>query len=152
MALTDDARRRLFSKLVNALGEAEAVSLMDELPPPGEGAVSKAHVDRHFDTVDLRFAAVDQRFDVVDQRFDALEHRFDAVERRLDGLEQRVDALEQRLDAVEQRLIDRLERRIAEHRGEMHTLLSKHTRVTVLATVTMNAATIGAVFTAVGLS
>lgn len=134
MALTEESRRSLFTKLVSVLGEADAVSLMDELPPPGEGAVSKAHMDQRFD-------AVDQRFDVVDQRFDAVERRVD-----------------EKVQACERRLGERIDERTAELRGEMAELradlsdrLAKHTRVTVTATVTMNAATMAVVLSAVGL-
>lgn len=126
MALTDEARRRLFATLVSVVGEADAVSLMDELPPPGEGAVSKAHIDA--------------RFDAVDQRFNAVDQRFDAVERRID----------EKLHASEARLEARFDQRASEVQADAADRLAKHTRVTVGATVAMNAATIGVVLTALG--
>lgn len=119
MALTDEARRRLFTTLVSVLGEADAVSLMDELPPPGEGAVSKAHIDA---------------------RFDAVDQRFNAVERRID----------EKLHASEERLEARFDQRASEVQAYVADRLAKHTRVTVGATVAMNAATIGVVLTALG--
>lgn len=115
MVMTEEGRRALFSRLVEVLGEAEAVVLIDQLPSPGHEVATKQHVDE-------RFAEFEQllRAEVGQLRS---ECRTDMAELRTE---------------------------MAELRAEVNDRLARHTRVTVGATVAMNAATMGVVLTALG--
>jgi len=137
MALTESARHELFTALVTALGEANAVTLIDQLPPPGRepattedldrlGESLRAHTDRGL--ADLR-AHTDRGL------ADLRAH----TDRGLADLRAHTDG---GLASV------RVE--IADLKVEFADRLSRHTRVTVVAVVTMNAATIAAVAALVG--
>lgn len=85
MDISDADRPALYARLTEALGEQEAVALMQHLPPSGWEAVERLlgllatteGTDRGFTEVDRRFTEVYRRFDAVDRRFDGLEERID---------------------------------------------------------------------------
>lgn len=90
--MTEDRRYRLHRKLEETLGDEEAATLMEHLPPyPWDTLAMKEDVTRAVDNlsekIDARFAAfevkIDARFAAVDSRFEALEEktatRFDTL-------------------------------------------------------------------------
>lgn len=65
MVITESNRHRLHQALIDALGEQEAATLMEHLPPIGWADVAtKGDLD-HLRTV------IDARFDTTEARFDA---------------------------------------------------------------------------------
>ena len=97
MAVSEESRHRLYSKLELVLGSEEATVLMEHLPPVGWADVAtKRDLDALEARIGGRFEAVDARFEAVDVRFDALESRMDA---RFDAMDSRFEALEGRLTA-----------------------------------------------------
>ncbi len=64
MTITEADRHRLHQALVNQLGEAEAATLMEHLPPTGWADVATKTDLAHLQSaVDTRFEAVGTRFD-----------------------------------------------------------------------------------------
>jgi hypothetical protein len=49
MAMTDEARRSLFTRLVEVLGDTDAVTLIDQLPPAGHDIVTRQYLDERLD-------------------------------------------------------------------------------------------------------
>lgn len=138
MAVADEARRALFAKLVSALGEEEAVTLMDHLPPPGETAVTQADL-----------LGSEAR---LQQRIQGVESRLD---QRIDGLDQRIDALDQRtherMGELEQRLMHQLSSTADQLRADVAMQFAHTTRVFVLAVVLSNATIASLAFAAAHL-
>ncbi len=126
MALTESARHELFTALVTALGEANAVTLIDQLPPPGREPATTEDLDRLGESLRAH----------TDRGLADLRAHTD---RGLADLRAHTDG---GLASV------RVE--IADLKVEFADRLSRHTRVTVVAVVTMNAATIAAVAALVG--
>jgi hypothetical protein len=77
VAVTDQARNRLYNQVREAWGEEVAATMMELLPPAGW-----ADVARQADMT-LRFDAIDHRFDAIDHRFESIDHRFESIERQL---------------------------------------------------------------------
>ena len=73
MAVTDQARNQLFNRLREALGDEDAATMMELLPPVGWADVARQR------DLDQLGASIDQRFDGLEARLDL---RFDAVEQR----------------------------------------------------------------------
>ena len=97
MTPSETKRLALFEKLVEALEEGPAVTLMEHLPPIGwdqfatkaDLAAMQAHIDARFTRVDARFTEVDARFTEIDARFTEIDARFTEVDARIDtGLAQ----------------------------------------------------------------
>ncbi len=128
MSVTEESRHRLHQALDRTIGEEEATTLMEHLPPVGWTDVATkddlAHLREH---VDARFeterAHVDQRFDHlqenIDQRFAAdrldTDHRFAAAATATANLtaamkagfevaDKRMALIEQRLAGIDARL------------------------------------------------
>lgn len=120
MTITDESRFHLHQRLAEVLGQEEASTLMEHLPPVGWADVATrrdldhafAHLEATFDRqFALQRAEFIDRFGQIDGRLGRLEGRIDALDIRIDRLEQRIDGLERRIDGLDVR-IDRLERRI----------------------------------------
>jgi len=70
MTITEASRHRLHEALIDKLGEEEASTLMEHLPPVGWADVAtKTDIEHLWVAMDARFEA----FEAVDHRFDALE-------------------------------------------------------------------------------
>jgi hypothetical protein len=86
MAISEESRHQLHSKLDEVLGPAEAATLMAHLPPVGWADVATkrdlAELERR---VNMRFSEHDRRFESVDRRFESVDRRFDRMD---DTLEQ----------------------------------------------------------------
>lgn len=82
MAVTDQARNLLFNRLREALGDDEAATMMELLPPVGWAEVARrSDLDQLERRLELRFAALGERFAAVDARFDGVEKRLDQTNR-----------------------------------------------------------------------
>jgi len=76
MAISEQSRHELHTKLEETVGQRAATTLMEHLPPVGWADVAtkqdlaqmEERLALRFEAIDLRFEAVDQRFDHVDQR------------------------------------------------------------------------------------
>jgi hypothetical protein len=78
MTVTEEGRHRLHQALDRTVGEEEATTLMEHLPPVGWADVAtKQDLDHLREHVDGRF---DREREYVDLRFDAVDHRFDAAQ------------------------------------------------------------------------
>ena len=85
MTPSETKRLTLFEKLVEALEEEPAVTLMEHLPPIGwdqfatkaDLAAMQVHIDARFTRVDARFTEIDARFTEVDARFTEVNARID---------------------------------------------------------------------------
>jgi hypothetical protein len=83
MATTEDDRFRLQQRLREQLGEREAVTLMELLPPVGWADVATKRDLEHLEQrMDARFAGVDARFGALEQR---MELRFQAQDARFEA-------------------------------------------------------------------
>ncbi|HVX19137.1 MAG TPA: hypothetical protein VHA73_13990 [Acidimicrobiales bacterium] len=92
--MTDErSRHQLYVTLEEHLGEHQADTLMELLPPVGWADVATKH-DLHAleERIDHRFDAVDHRFDAMEKRFDL---RFAAMDERFDL---RFAAMDERFD------------------------------------------------------
>jgi hypothetical protein len=126
MAVDEARRHRLYETMRERLGEEEAATLLEYLPPVGWADVATkrdldaletslrgdldrrfGEVERHFGHVDARFGAIDGRFGHVEGRLGAMEVRFDEIDRQLRRVDGRLDEIDRRLEAIDGR-IDRL--------------------------------------------
>ena len=118
MATTEPARHQLYRRLSEIIGDEEADTLMELLPPVGWADVAtKADIEHLAEHTDMRFAAVDARFAAVDKRFDQVDARFDDLDRSIDW----------RISATESRMLTA----IADLRTELHRSLRLNLIVTV---------------------
>lgn len=118
MAVDERSRHRLRLRLADVLGEAEAHTLMDHLPPAGWGddagrddlAGLAASVRNQLDALGERVAGLDRRLtervDGLDQR---LSHRIDGIDSRTATVERRFSEVDNRLEQLEDRLVTRIE-------------------------------------------
>jgi hypothetical protein len=101
MAVTDDARRDLFRRLNEVLGDGHAVTLMDQFPPAGADVLTRDHLDvalaAQTARMEQRFAEMEQRFGRIDQRFAEMEQRFAEMEQRFAEMEQRFAGVDGRI-------------------------------------------------------
>jgi hypothetical protein len=94
VATTDHDRNHLYNTLRETIGDHDAATMMELLPPVGWADVARrsdvdalrAHVDIHFETVDRRFVDIDRRFGDIDRRFGDIDRRFGDIDRRFDEL------------------------------------------------------------------
>lgn len=78
MTITEASRHRLHEALIDKLGEEEASTLMEHLPPVGWADVAtKTDIEHLRVSMDARFEAFEAK---MDGRFEAVDHRFDALE------------------------------------------------------------------------
>jgi hypothetical protein len=84
MAITEDDRLRMQRTLRRLMGERDAVTLMEHLPPVGWADVAtRRDLDHLHEQMEARFEAIDARFEAIDARFEAIDARFEATEPRL---------------------------------------------------------------------
>ena len=89
MAISEEARHELYTKLEALLGRAEATTLMEHLPPVGWADVAtRRDLDQLEGRMDMRFAAVGQDLGQLEGRMDM---RFAAMGKVLERLEERMD-------------------------------------------------------------
>ncbi len=139
--LVDETRRlALLSRLSEVLGEEEARTLIECLPPVRWEQLAtkddvKASEDQIRTEMNGKFAQVDAEFARVHTRIDGLEDKMDAGFESLRGelaehrAEQRGELAEQRGELAEHRAEQRGE--LAEHRGEIALQMAKMTRTMV---------------------
>ncbi len=154
----EDKRLALLTRLVEVLGQEEARTLMESLPPVlwHELATKadikdreerlRAELDARFEKIDARFEKIDARFDRVDARFDQIEGRVDArfekIDARFDQIEGRIDQIEGRVDARFDKIEDWVDARfdklagvLERMRGETALQFATQTRTLVLTLV-----------------
>jgi hypothetical protein len=110
MSVTEESRHRLHQALDRTIGEEEATTLMEHLPPVGWSDVAtKTDLD-HLRTlidgnVDHRFDLIESRFDTVDERFKEFDAKIDALDTKIDGLDTKFgakfDALDAKIDGLD---------------------------------------------------
>ena len=104
MLMEESRRLALLDRLREVLGEEEARTLIECLPPVRwEQLATKDDVraseeriltemNGKFDGVDAKFDGVDAKFDGVDAKFDGVDAEFARVHTRIDGLEHQMDS------------------------------------------------------------
>ncbi|MGI8876013.1 MAG: hypothetical protein ACR2KP_17170, partial [Egibacteraceae bacterium] len=94
MAVDEAARRQLRTRLVELLGEEEAITLMTQLPPSGWGEVAtRSNVADVAADVERLSARVDGLSAEMDRRFADVDRRLEAIERQLVRQDDMIDAL-----------------------------------------------------------
>lgn len=107
MAVDERSRHRLRLRLAELLGEAEAHTLMDHLPPAEWGDVAtRRELEALSSSVRNRLDALGERLSEVDQR---LGERITAVDERTGAVERRHFEVDRRLVQLEDRLVHRIE-------------------------------------------
>lgn len=105
MAITEESRYRLHSRLKTTLGDEEAATLMEHLPPVGWADVAtKQDLAQLGDRIDHRFEVVDERFNGIDERFKGLDERFKGLDERFKGIDERFKGLEHQIEAMGHRI------------------------------------------------
>jgi hypothetical protein len=115
VAARSERREALRQALAAQIGEDEAATLMEQLPPfDWSRLATKDDLARLEDRIDERFVGIDERFRSLERRFDGFEQRVDdrfiGLERRFDdrfvGLERRFD---DQLGGLANRIDDRFD-------------------------------------------
>jgi predicted nuclease with TOPRIM domain len=143
MSTDEPSRHRLLLRLQQVLGEEEAATLMERLPPDRWDELARRE---DVDGLAGRFRTLEGRFDTLEGRFDTLEGRFDTLEGRFEILEGRVQTLEHevrdlrkdmvhgfatvdlRFEELERRLELRFDRQRDELVGVLHDRIDRQTR------------------------
>ena len=116
MAITDESRFHLHQRLAEVLGQEEASTLMEHLPPVGWADVATrrdldhafTHLEATFDRqLALQRSEFTDRFGQIDGHLGRLDGRIDGLERRIDGLDIRIDGLERRIDGLDAKIDSR---------------------------------------------
>ena len=98
MAISEESRHQLHSKLDVVLGREEAATLMAHLPPVGWADVATKHdLDLLSERFDLRFGMVERRLEDHDRRFDEHDRRFDRIDRRFDRIDDELKQIRREL-------------------------------------------------------
>lgn len=107
MAVDERSRHRLCLRLADVLGEAEAQTLMDHLPPAewGEPA-TRQELAGLAAVVRAQLDAIGERITGLDER---LAERIAGVDARTADVERRNIELDHRLVQLEDRLVDRID-------------------------------------------
>lgn len=160
MPVDERSRHQLFSHLDQVLGEEDAATLIEHLPPVGWADVATKRdldalelrldqrfvgVDQQFSSVYQQFASVDQQFaslrELMDERFASVDQRFTSVDQRFDHMDRRFDQLDR---SVDHRLVDHEKRFDVRLEALEHKLLAgfrkelnEQTRLIVFGMVTI---------------
>jgi septal ring factor EnvC (AmiA/AmiB activator) len=136
MAVDERRRSELFQAAAQVLGQEQAVTMFELLPPPGTDVASQQAVDHRFDLVDRRFEEIDRRFEQVDQRFQQIDQRFDRLEASVRASHDDLARLfRTELAAVDARIVQMRDEAIAVSRGELMAAVSGQTRAMVVAVI-----------------
>jgi|GEM_PF-1560429 len=114
MVVDERSRRAMRRRLEEVLGEENATTLMEYLPP--EELATKRDLEGLEQRLTLRISG-------VEGRMDGLEGRMDGLEGRMDGLEGRMGGLERNLVAMEQRLNERIDLKIESCEHRLHSAI-----------------------------
>jgi hypothetical protein len=107
MAVDERSRHRLCLRLAEVLGEAEAQTLMEQLPPAGwRDGVTRQDLAGLAAVVRAQIDALGERITGLDQR---LTERIAAVDVRAAEVERRNMEVDHRLVQLEDRLVDRID-------------------------------------------
>ena len=84
-------------------------------------------IDQHLEQIDGRFQQIDERFAQIDQRFDEIDEKFKQMYLRFKQIDERLDSMETRLTVIEATMVtkDYLDRKLAELRGDLITVIRK---------------------------
>jgi len=107
MVVDERSRRAMRRRLEEVLGEENATTLMEYLPP--EELATKRDLE-----------GLEQRLTL---RISGVEGRMDGLEGRMDGLEGRMGGLERNLVAMEQRLNERIDLKIESCEHRLHSAI-----------------------------
>ena len=115
MPVTEESRHRLHQALDRTIGDEEATTLMEHLPPVGWVDIATkqdiALVRSDIEGLEVRmttgFEAVDQRFETMDARmttgFEAVDQRFETMDARMttgfEAVDQRFETMDARMAA-----------------------------------------------------
>jgi hypothetical protein len=125
MAVDEARRHRLYETVRERLGEEEAATLLEYLPPVGWADVAtkrdldalearlQGDLDRRFGEVERQFGHVDARFGEIVGQFGEIDGRFGRIEGRFREMEVRFDEIDRQLRRVDGRF-DGLDRRFGE--------------------------------------
>ncbi|CAN5862334.1 hypothetical protein BH23ACT8_BH23ACT8_14040 [soil metagenome] len=113
MAVDEAARRQLRTRLVEVLGEEEAITLMTQLPPSGWGEVATrsdvAEVAAGVERLSARVGDLSARVDGLSARVDGLsaemDRRFADVDRRLEAIERQLVRQDDMIDALRREIV-----------------------------------------------
>jgi hypothetical protein len=98
MAISEESRHQLHSKLDEVLGPAEAATLMAHLPPVGWADVATTHDLAELERrLNMRFSEHDRRFNEIDRRFESVDRRFESVDRRFDRMDDKLEQIRREL-------------------------------------------------------
>jgi len=114
MVVDERSRRAMRRRLEEVLGEENATTLMEYLPP--EELATKRDLEGLEQRLTLRISG-------VEGRMDGLEGRMDGLEGRMGGLEGRMGGLERNLVAMEQRLNERIDLKIESCEHRLHSAI-----------------------------
>lgn len=149
MSVDERSRHQLFSHLDQVLGEEDAATLIEHLPPVGWADVAtkpdldalEFRLDQRFVGVDQQFSSVYQQFASVDQRFVGVDQQFASVDRQFASLRELMD---ERFASVDHRLVDHEKRFDVRLEALEHKLLAgfrkefnEQTRLIVFGMVTI---------------
>lgn len=149
MAVDDRSRRAMRRRLEEVLGEENATTLMEYLPP--EELATKRDLEGLEQRLTLRMSGAEGR---MDGRMDGLEGRMDGLEGRMGGLERNMFAMEQRLNERIDLKTESCENRLHSAIDNLATSVAKdmvaQTRTFIFATLSALAAMAAFAFAPIG--
>lgn len=114
MAVDERSRRAMRRRLEEVLGEENATTLMEYLPP--EELATKRDLEGLEQRLTLRISG-------VEGRLDGLEGRMGGLEGRMEGLEGRMDGFVRDMVAMEQRLNERIDLKTESFENRLHSAI-----------------------------